>query len=303
MPSILQRLNDSPITLRLISTLGRALPLHLGHFLADRVADWLSRQRASKMVRAVRANQWVVRGESLGKEALDQAVHATLRHSARSLFDLYHYIQNPEATKRLVVLPPIIQQLVERPEFEGRGMMLVGLHTSNYDLILHWLCQQGMKPLVLTISDPQGGRRAEFERRKMTGMNILTASVGTLLHTARHLQQGGFVATGIDRPIPEPKACPLFFGRPAALPMHHIFLATKAHVPVRIIAAHGQPDGKIHVLASELIEMDSHPDREKGALRNAEKVLYIAETFIRQAPEQWSVPLPVWPETVELAPA
>jgi len=298
----LQRINNSPLVISLVSVLGRALPLRLGHSLADFVAGQLAGQRDSPMIRAIRANQWVARGEALEKEALDQAVRDTLRHSARSIFDLYHYIQKPELTRRLIVPDSTTQQLARRPEFDGRGLVVVGLHLSNFDLILPWLCGQGLRPLVLTIPDPQGGRRTEYERRKKIGMNLIPASVGAIRQAIRHLQQGGVVLTGIDRPIPDPGARPRFFGRPAALPLHHILLATKAQVPVVIKVTNLQSDGKYHVLSSDLIEMDPQPDREAGVLRNAEKVLSIAENFIRQAPQQWSISMPVWPETLDLAP-
>jgi lauroyl/myristoyl acyltransferase len=298
----LQRINDSPFVIRLISTLGGALPLRAGHALADFVAGRIAGRRDSRMIRAVRANQWVVRGESLEKGGLDRAVRETLQQSARSIFDLYHYIRDTEATERLIVLDETTRGLAARPEFDRRGLVVVGLHLSNFDLVLQWLCRQGLRPLVLTIPDPQGGRRTEFERRRKMGMNLVPASVGAIRQSLRHLQQGGVVLTGIDRPIPEPKACPRFFGRPAALPTHAVFLATSARVPVIVMVTNQQPDGKYHVLTSEPIEMDPGTDRDAGALRNAEKVLGMAEKFIRQAPQQWSVSLPVWPETLDLVP-
>ena len=298
----LQGVNDSPLVISLVSALGWLLPLQMGHSLADFIAGQIANRQDSQMVRAVRANQWVARGESLGKEALDQAVRETLRQSARSIFDLYHYIQNREATRRLIVLDLATQQLIQRPEFDKRGLVVVGVHLSNFDLALQWVCKEGLQPLVLTIPDPQGGRRTEYERRKKLGMKLLPASVGAIRQALRHLQQGGIVLTGIDRPISEPKVCPRLFGRPAALPMHHVFLATKARVPVMVMVTNLQPDGKYHILTSELIEMDSHPDHEMEALQNAEKVLGVAEKFIRQAPQQWSISLPVWPEISSLVP-
>lgn len=302
MPIDLQRLNDSQTVINLVSAVGRVLPVRLGHPLADFVAGRIASRRDSAMVRAVRANQWVVSGEALEKEALDQAVRETLRNSARSIFNLYHYTQNMEATRRLIVLDSTTQQLARRPEFDARGLVIVGIHLSNFDLVLQWMVRQGMRPLILTIPDPQGGRRTEYEMRRKIGMNLLPASVSAIRQAVRHLQQGGAVLTGIDRPIPQPEACPRFFGRPAALPMHHVFLATKARVPVMIMVTNLQADGKYHVLTSDLIEMDPHPNREEGALRNAEKVLNIAEGFIRQAPQQWSISLPVWPEVLDLVP-
>jgi KDO2-lipid IV(A) lauroyltransferase len=138
--------------------------------------------------------------------------------------------------------------------------------------------------------------------RQRVGMRLLPASLGAFRQALRHLQQGGMVVTGIDRPIPQPQVCPRFFGRPAALHMHHIFLAIKAHVPVVIAAPILQEDGKYHVFASDFLEMDSHLDPDVEMLQNAEKVLRIAEEFIRRAPQQWSVPLPVWPQVMDLVP-
>jgi KDO2-lipid IV(A) lauroyltransferase len=274
----------------------------LGYSLADFVAARISAQRDSKLVRAVRANQWVIRGETLEKDALDKAIGETFQYLARSIFDLYHYNQNLETVKRLIVLDPTTQLLVRRPEFGDRGLMIVGLHISNFDLVLQTLCQLGLRMIVLTIPNPQGGRRMEFEMRRRVGMNIMPASVDTFRTALKHLQKGGVVLTGIDRPAPEAGTRPQFFGRPAELPTHHIFLAAKARVPVMIIATSLQPDGKYHISTSDLIEMDHHSDREKGMILNAEKVLRIAESFIRQVPQQWLMSLPVWPETLDLVP-
>jgi KDO2-lipid IV(A) lauroyltransferase len=128
------------------------------------------------------------------------------------------------------------------------------------------------------------------------------ASVSGLRDAVRWLQQGGLVVTGMDRPSADPQDRPCFFGRPAALPVHYAYLAMKARVPVCVVAPIRRPDGKYHVISSDLIEMDPLPDRASAALRNAEKVLATAEQFIRAAPEQWSVPLPVWPDLLPLVP-
>jgi phosphatidylinositol dimannoside acyltransferase len=293
---------DRSFSLQMASFISRILPRRFGYAVADFVARQIAARRDTSLIRAVRANQWVIRGEHLDTTALDQVVFETMRQSARSIYNLYHSIHNPEATRNQIVLDGITQELARRSEFEERGLMVVGVHLSNFDLVLQWLCRQGMRPLILTIPDPQGGRRMEFEMRKNTGANIVPASVATLRQALKHLQKGGFVVTGIDRPIPQPGVRPIFFGRPAALPVHHTYLATRAEVPVLIVAAHSRADGKYHVTATGPIEMDTYPDRDQEALRNAEKVLSIAEQYIRQAPEQWSVSLPVWPEIMDLVP-
>jgi KDO2-lipid IV(A) lauroyltransferase len=298
----ISKIINSSLGIRMAMAVGSIFPRRLGYSVADLVAGQIARRKDSSLVKAVRANQWVVRGEALGKTAVDHAVRETFRYSAHAIFDLYHFINDPQAISQLIALDTTARQLIQRPEFDSRGLMIAGLHTSNFDLCLQWLCQQEMKPLILTIPNPEGGRRVEYEMRKKTGMNLVPASVTSLRQVIRHLQRGGVAMTGIDRPISEPEVRPRFFGHPAALPMHHVFLAIKARVPVMIMAANLQRDGKYHVLTSDPIEMDSHPNREAQILQNTEKVLNIAESFIRNEPQQWSMSLPVWPEILNSIP-
>ena len=298
-----QQLINSSLSLRLASALARSLPRQVGYPVAYFIAEQIARRRDSKVVQAMRANQWVIQGQCLDAAALDEAVRETLRYSARCIFDIYHYIHDLDATGKLIVLEPSFRKIADRPEFDDCGLMVVGLHISNFDLVLQWICQRGLKPLILTIPDPQGARRLEYEMRKRTGMNLLPASVSALKRAIKHLQQGGMVLTGADRPVPDPEVCPSFFGCTAALPVHHVFLATRAHVPLVVAVTYLDADGKYHAIASDLIEMDHYPNHEMGLLRNAEKVLVVAEQFIQQVPLQWSVPLPVWPQILDLVPS
>lgn len=143
----------------------------------------------------------------------------------------------------------------------------------------------------------------EYELRKKTGMNLVPASVSALRRAVRYLEEGGMVLTGFDRPVPDAKYRPRFFGHAAPLPIHSVYLASKARVPVVIMAAIQQTDGRYQVMNSEPIEMEYDPDHMRENLRNAEKVLRRAEDFIRLAPQQWNMPLPVWPEMLEKVPA
>ncbi len=298
---VFQRFLDSRFSVALALLLGRLMPRRAGYALADWVATHLiAARRDSPTVRAVRANQWVVRGENLTPEALDCAVEETLRHTARALFDLYHYLPDPKAAQRRFVLDEVSQGLTRRPEFAEGGLVVAGLHMSAFDLILQSLCRMGMKPLVLTIPNPRGGRRIEYEIRRRSGMNLLPASLPAMRQAVHHLQRGGIVLTGIDRPVESPTVRPRFFGRPSALPVHHTYLALKAEVPVMIMVAHYEPDGKYHVYTSAPLTMEACSSREEALLVNTERVLEVAGKFIRKAPQQWSISLPVWPEVSNL---
>lgn len=299
----LQQIINSSWGIQLASGLARAAPPNVGYRLARMIANFLAGRGDAKVVRAMRLNQWMAHQGNLDGAALDAAVRASLHCSARAIFDLHHYIEDFEATGKLITLDPGAQTFVRRPEFAERGLVAAGLHMSNFDLVLQWMCKQGLKPLVLTIPEPRGGRRVEYEARKKIGMNLVPTSLASLRQAVKHLQQGGVVITGVDRPIENPPMCPRLFGYPAALPVHYAYLAQKAQVPVHLFAVLLQPDGRYHVISSEPIEMERDENRDRETIRNAEKVLSIAETMIQKAAEQWLVPLPVWPDRMSMVPS
>jgi phosphatidylinositol dimannoside acyltransferase len=300
--SDIQQVINSRLGINIISAIAGLMPVRFGYRLADLVVDRIMANPQSRLVRAVRANQWVINGERPDKDGLDKAVQAAFRNSARCIFNLYHFKLDPRTLDQMVVFNAAAQQLTQRTEFDRRGLVVVALHMSDWDLVLRALTMQGMRPLMLTIPDPQGSQRVEYELRRRTGMNLIPTSVGTLRSALKYLGQGGVVMTGIDRPIPKPRLHPRFFGRPADLPVHHVFLAAKARVPVMVMVTIRLPDGKNHIITSDPIEMESRPDADSELLYNAEKILRIGEDFIQQAPSQWSISLPVWPEVLEQMP-
>lgn len=254
------------------------------------------------MVRATRTNQWVAHGEQLDGPVLDTAVAENFRNIASSIFDLYHNLDNSTAFLHLIEPHPTAIQLIQRPEFSARGLVIAGVHMSNFDMVFQAGGLAGIKALGLTLPELNAGYQKQLDMRLKKGLRLVQASVGTIKHAIDHLKAGGMVITGIDRPDDSYIYRPKFFGRLAALPIHHIFLALKAHVPVIVGATIKRSDGKYHFLFSEPIEMQSHPDRHTEIVLNAETILSVAEDFIRQDPAQWAMTFPVWPEAMDLVP-
>ena len=299
----LQQIINSPYTVRFISAVARLFPPGIAYPACDLIGKWAAARRHSPVTQAVRLNQWMARGATLDGKTLDDAVRETLQNNVRDLYELYHHLDRYEIIRRKLCLNPLADELVRRPEFNGRGLVIVGIHLGSFDSILLSMVHQGFKPLVLTIPNPQGGRRVEFEMRQRTGMNIVPASLDALRQATRHLERGGLVLTGIDRPVADIRLHPRFYGQPAPLPTHHILLALKARVPVVLMAVIRQEDGKYNVLSSDIMEMEQHSNHERAILQNAEMVLEQAESFIRLVPQQWNVPLPVWPELIDKVPS
>jgi KDO2-lipid IV(A) lauroyltransferase len=283
--------------LRISKFLSPAMGVRFSQFVADRIV--LNRQLP--LVQAIRANRWVMSGGQLAGDDLDRAVRASLRQIARSYFTLFHYLDNPVELQNLVEFDQTFEAMLARSREKNHAMMAVGLHLSNFDLVLQAAAWHGMRGLALTLPDGTENQEAvnwQHAFRRQSGLDLVPASMSNLRLAIRRLQAGETVLTGIDRPIRSAKYYPVFFGRPAHVPIHHIHLALAARVPFMVFGARQSPDGIYQIFASEEIPLLSYTDRDVELLSNAERVLEVAASFIRQAPDQWSITLPAWPEVL-----
>lgn len=294
---------NSRYGIRLALWLGRVMPIGLGKRVVRMAADYISRHADWEMVRAVRANRWVVSGETLQGQALDQAVQATFRHTANSIFMFYHHLNDLEAMRSMIIdCDHSLEQLIQRPLYESRGVVVVAAHMGNYELIGQVAAMLAFKAMVLTLPDLTGGYKLQYENRRKMGVNLVPASMSSIRQAVDHLRAGGMALTGIDYPEKSLNYRPLFFNRPSALPVHHIVLALRANVPIRFINIFLNSEGKYEVSFSDPIEMVHCADHRQEINSNAEAVLKVAEGYIRQAPDQWMMTFPVWPEALEQVP-
>jgi len=287
---------NSRLGVGLSVALARILPPSSGYAFARALADQISSRKHLSLVQAARVNQYVAHGGELSADELDAAVTETLRHTAHCLYDTYHYFQNEEAIERLVVIGPeareILAQIVEKKE----GVVIVGPHLSNFDFVGQATSGTDLDALALTLPQPAGGYRWQNQIRRYSGMEIVPTNLETMRKARHILQEGGIVMTAVDRPIEGSKHLIRFFDRPASLPLHHILLALKTNVPIIVVAVVMQPDGRYEVVHSDPVVMERLDDRSAELVLNAERVIKIAEDFIRLAPSQWSMYYPVWPD-------
>jgi KDO2-lipid IV(A) lauroyltransferase len=285
---------NSEIGLNIGLTIASCTPPWLGHVLTHMIARIINLNKDSPTVQGVRMNQKVIAGTEVDQRVINQLVLNVFRNSARSFYDLYHHLGNLEGAGNRFIVEPSFQKIIDWPKLERRGLVVAGLHLSGFDLAFQWLCSGLIKPLGITIPDPQGGRAMEFQRRLELGIDLVPGDFSGLRQAIRHLKQGGIVATGIDRPNPEYTPNPSFFGKPALLPTHHIFLAVKAGVPIIVASSSMEPTGYYNLRASDPVEMETHHDREFQLVNNAERILVIAGEFILRDPTQWLITQPVW---------
>jgi lauroyl/myristoyl acyltransferase len=276
--------------------LARIMPKSAGYALARFLARGIAMQRNQPMVKAVRTNQWVARDGQVTSAELDEAVRQTFVDRAYSIFDLYHNLQKPERMSEYVEFSPEYKALIERSQRRDEGMVVVLPHVSNYELVGLASALQGGQAVTLTLPEQPGGYKQHDIIRQKFGIEAVPASMASFKHATRHLQEGGTVATGVDRPLPESRYRPRFFGREAALPVHYVVLALRTNVPVVVAWVSRGDEGLYRVVNSDFIPMQKHPNRKTEILLNAERILEVAERYIRQNPQQWAMFFEVWPD-------
>ncbi len=302
MKITLESISNSAFGVWCALTAGQLVPSALGH----RIAGYIARRIVSKperlIVQVMRANQWVISGESLSADELDSRALHVMQSNARCLFDYYHYFTRPEDVKRLVRFSPQMQAVFNEYKDGKKSAIFIAPHISAFDLAMAAFSIHGLKFQALSYPKVNEGYAWQNQLRRKLGMEVTPLNMVALQQARERLQKGGMVLSGLDRPNPDSKYKPRFFGRPAALPVFHVKLALRTNSPVIVAAIFTQPDGTYLFDCHEPMWMEPHPDPHIEIIQNAEKLLKVGETFIRNAPEQWAMFYPVWPEVMKDVP-
>ena len=277
--------------------LSRSLSPGTAKWVVKWISKWLASNKKLPLVEGIRCNQWVAGGENYTSDELSQRAEMVLYQAGWSYYNLFHHYYQSEKLMNLVVFSPEFEEIIQRSQEKRHGIIVAGVHLSNFDLVAQAAALRGLKAFVLSVPDPDKAIQWQHDLRRQSGLEIMDANLSNLRLAIRKLQDGETVVTGIDRPVPNPKMRPLFFGRPAHLAIHYVQLALRAKVPVIVMGAIMKEDGLYHIHSSGEILMKPHADRHIELDTNAERILEVAQAIIGQALEQWLVFQPVWPES------
>lgn len=298
----LESIINSRIGIGIILGIAKSMKPATGYRLADRVADWISSHKDSRMVRAVRANLWIVTGEKLTKEELDDIVRENFRKTARNLFDLYHNLYNYQAILDRVKLSPRLVEILEERKEKNQGTLLLAPHLSNFDFAGRAMALHGYKVQALSYPQPRPSYQWQNRLRRDIGINITPMSTESMRLAKTHLREGGIVITGLERPLPQTNYYPHFFGYPAPLPVSYVRMALQTNAAILLVACVGSPEENYTLECSGPVMMKTFDNATDEIERNAETVLKLAEPFIREHPTQWAMTYPLWPFALEKMP-
>jgi KDO2-lipid IV(A) lauroyltransferase len=291
----LQMITNSRVGVKLGFWLGKTLPPKLGYLLSEWIADLFSHTKSNPMVDAVRLNQSVVQKYLAKQEHLDKIVKGVFTHAGHCFVDLYRTLGDKNKILEIVSDSKASQEFVNLSRDGSFGAFIAIPHLSNFDLCLLALAYRGVDGHVLTYGQPTGGYEIQNKIREQTGLEITPINPSSLKRAIKRMKNGGFVFTGVDRPIKKTNMELLFFGRPCPLPTGHIRMAEKAKVPIIVASASKNPEGKYSIHFSDPITIQSYSDPETVVRRNGEAILKIIENRILAHPDQWLMYYPVWP--------
>lgn len=300
-----QEKNTKPLTflsfesllIRLAMLIGRVLPRAWGLWLASGVGSILGSLKHNKMVKAIRANQYVIHNKQMTTEELASIPKTIFRSAAKCMFDYFYYLHRPEKLRKIICFDPEARAAITRIQNQ-EPTVVVCPHLSNFELMGYGLALQQVKVQVLSFPNPNTSYRLQNRLRQATGLDITPMNLSAFREARNRLRDGGSILTGLDRPldnVKDEKYRPRFFGYPTNLPVAYVRMALEAHAPVFILAATSQPDGTYRLVGSPPIWMEPSDDLEAEILANAEKVLRFAEPMIVNHAQQWAMFYPIWP--------
>ncbi len=275
--------------------IGRLTPAPFAYWLARRIARGMARNERQMFV-TLRANLSRVVPEATGEE-LDAMAERAIAHAGRTYFDMFHSsIKDYVSGRARVRIDPQELQMALDTCHSDRGTIVVGPHTSNFDLAAQWLVAQGIEVQALSLAAPNAGTRRLNTLRGSRGLEMTPIDMASLRTAMERLRAGGSVLTGVDRVASRKDPLLPFFGEPAPMPTGHIRLAVQTDARILVTYCLQDPDGWYHISFREPLEMEKRATRDETVRHNALRVLAIIEEVIRSKPEQWLMFVPVWDE-------
>ncbi len=291
----LQDFTNSKPVMALGLFLARHAPRRAGYGLARIAADVIAR-RKPELYWTVRTNLRQIVGPSVDDDALHEMTRQVFEHAGQTYYDFFHAIgQPPQVLAESMQIPKSLLEQIRSEMARGQGVLILGVHMSNFDLLFLALGAHRLPLQILSLAAPQAGVHIQNRLRSEAGLEITPITPESLRAAIRRLKSGGIVLTGADRPIPQDRELVEFFGRPAYLPLGPARLAMMTGATVVVGACRYDPDEGYILDTTWPVEMTRTGDRRQDTLTNTRRIAAIVEGYVRAHPEQWMMFHPFWP--------
>ena len=278
----------------LVRLLCRLLPPRAIRFLGRWVAGYLARREDLPFVGALGTNLAVIHGLAADHPKVRRAVTRLLENTIVSYADLFRMLEAGSLERgRMCELDPDMRQAIEDCLANGQGLVLVGAHMCSFDILLLGLREVIPTVQILTNADPKGSSKVMNRIREEQGLLVTPLSALSLRQAIDRLRHGGVVALAVDLPVENGELL-TFFGQACRLPVGHTRLALGTGARVLVGASHRVGVGEYRVEVAPAPRPESSGERRQDVNRWAQVTLHLLEGLIRQWPEEWLMPVPVW---------
>lgn len=181
-------------------------------------------------------------------------------------------------------------QHLERALADGKGVILLGLHLGNYDLVGQVLLARGYNLIVpIERMRPQALHDFLTDGRRSRGMQLVPVDEAPK-ELLRTLRAGKIVGVTGDRQIAGKGMRVEFFGKPATLPRGPVSLARLTGAPLLLAYSVRLPSNAFQGYISPPLYIPRETD-EASAMYDVARLM---EAPIRKHIDQWLAFAPVW---------
>lgn len=276
--------------------IGQHRSRQFGYGLSRRVADGILRFKP-EVYRKVEDNLRHVVGPEVGERDLSSMVHSVFEHAGQTYYDFFRAIGQPrQALANAVRISPSLLAFLSAEQQAGRGVLLLGVHMSNFDLGILALGAHDLSAQILSLGGPQDGFGLLNDLRQMDGFEVTPIGPIALRGAIRRLRSAGLVITGADRPTLEEESDLVpFFGQPARLPLGPARLALMTDATVLLGACYRDPGEGYVLQVTDPVEMENTGNRKADVIASTRRLAELMEAFIRARPTQWLMFHRLWP--------
>jgi KDO2-lipid IV(A) lauroyltransferase len=234
-------------------------------------------------------------GPQVSERALHEMVRRVFAHAGQANYDFFRAVSQPvERVREAVRLPAQYMELMRKRVAEGRGVLVLGLHISNFDLAMAAIAAHGLPVQILSVANPGAGFSAQNRLRAQVGAEVTPITAESLRLAVRRLRTGWTVFTGGDRPALDQEERVEFFGHSSRLPVGPARLARLSGAEVLVAGCHYAAETGYVVRFVGPVEMVRSRDRQKDFRENSRRLAATYEPYMRAHPAQWLMFHPVW---------
>lgn len=177
----------------------------------------------------------------------------------------------------------------------GKGVLVVSAHMGSWEIAAAiWSSTIAPVSLFAEVLEPKELYEWYKTTRARLGISVLPLNRAGLRHVIQALDSNEMVVTAVDRDILGTGIELEFFGRRARIPTGPAALALRHGTPLLPVTVFRLPDDTYQAIGYEPIIAQPSGDQKADERRVTEQLVKRMEQVIREHPEQWHLPHPVF---------